>query len=280
MGDAGVVDLSGDVGVVRRYGREHPNTYGDLWVSDGRLQVGMTADLELHAARLQASVVHPELMDVVRVRWTLAHLEEVCAEVEKAVAAHRGLLHSVGLTRQRVQVGLRADGVAVAADLHARFGDAVDTSVGLWRYPTGPDGSRAMEPPTATGAADGIDLWLRLDSEEVRSGADLAATLVAHNTGLTTVRMRYGDRLRATVLDRDGAVAGVITGFQQSVEHTAVAEPDRIVYFPVVVGTAGVEHYATPPGRYRVVVDVDVANIDGSEPRRLVSPPVPLVVVG
>lgn len=268
-----------DVVRAAQYGQGNPSVFGGVWFVGDRIQVGITTDHELHAARLKRVLAEPDRVDVVPARWTVTHLGEVRAEVEPIVAAHPGMIRSTGLGSGRVIVELRADGEAVAADLHARFGGALELTVGGRPYPWQGDGRSAPEPPTATAPSEGVELWLRLDAGEVRSGHDLRGTLVVHNTAATPVLLTGSPTRRATVLDEHGDVAGAFAGWATDAGLHRVVHPDRIIYLPVLGGTAGPGTCATPPGRYRVVATLDVAEVDGSGGRQLLSPPVALRVV-
>lgn len=57
------------------------------------------------------------------------------SEVERAVPVPGGVFRSLGLGRQRVHLELRADGEALAAQLHPRFGEALAITVGVRPYP-------------------------------------------------------------------------------------------------------------------------------------------------
>ncbi len=265
------MDDTSDVVTVDRYGRANPGVFGGLWFDRDRLQVGFTADLELHEGRLRPLLTLPDRVDVVPARWTVGHLGGVRAEAERVVAAHPGLARSSGMGIQRVCFDLRADGEAVAADLHAQFDGALALTVGGHPYPRG-DWGIAPEPPTPTGPSEGVELWLRLDSDEVRSGDDLEGTLVVHNATTAPVLLTGSPTRIATVLDEHGAVAGTFDGFLTDEGMQRVVDPDRIVYLRVLGGTAGTDTYATPPGRYRVVAFLDVAENGGIRVKRLVSP--------
>lgn len=268
------MDDTSDVVTVDRYGRANPGVFGGVWFDHDRLQVGITAELELHEARLRPLLTLPDRVDVVPARWTVEHLNGVRAEAERVVAAHPGLARSSGMGIQRICFDLRADGEAVAADLHAQFDGALELTVGGHPYPRGYWGI-APEPPTPTWPSEGVELWLRLDSDEVRSGDDLTGTLVVHNATTAPVLLTGRPTQIATVLDEHGTLAGTFDGFLTDEGMHRVVDPDRIIYLPVLGGTAGTDTYATPPGRYRVVASLDVAEDDGIRSGGLSAPPRP-----
>ena len=274
------MDNTSDLGTVQRYGRENAGVFDGAWVDGDRLQIGITADLELHAARLTPLLAEPGRVDVVPARWTVVHLADLRAEAERFVAPHPGMIRSAGVGIQRVTVDLRADGEAVAAELGARLGGALELTVGGRPYPFRSERASAPVPPTAGAPGERVELWLRLDRDEVRCGEDLRGTLVVHNASATPVLLTGSPIRVATVLDEHGTVAGTFAGWLTDEGMHRLVDPDRIVHLSVLGGTAGTGSYATPPGRYRVVVSLDVADADGTGGRRLLSPPAPLRVLG
>lgn len=121
---------------------------------------------------------------------------------------------------------------------------------------------------------------MTLDSGQVRSGHDLRGTLTVHNTASTPVLL-VGSR---TKIARSSTSTEPSPG--PSPDPYAAPgirrplDPGSATDLWVVGGTAGTDSYATAPGRYRVIAPLDVAQLDGTGARRLLSPATPLLVVG
>ena len=133
------------------------------------------------------------------------------------------------------------------------------------------------EPLPIPSTSGDVELWLRLDGAEVRSGDLVRGTLVVHNTAAASVVLTGSPTRAATVIAEDGAVVGRFAGWHTDEGMHRVVDPDRIVYLPVLGGTASATG-STVPGRYRVVASLEVAALDGSNARRLLSRAVPLRV--
>jgi hypothetical protein len=68
--------------------------------------------------------------------WPAVRLDEIRTEIHKmATASGAGLFNGWGIGGGMVNVRLRADGEKLAAQLHERYGDAVDVTVGFLHFP-------------------------------------------------------------------------------------------------------------------------------------------------
>lgn len=85
-----------------------------------------------------------------------------------------------------------------------------------------------------------------------------------------------GQPLTGDLVDAHGHVAGSFTGWIAGTGFSAHLAPGQSREVDFLAGTAGTATYLTPPGRYNLVVSLD---LDGEDHRgRLVTPPVPVDV--
>lgn len=150
--------LRADAAAANGYGADHPDVWGGIWWDDdARLKIGLTV-LNSHGAAVAALLTHPADVDIVAVPRTAAEIEAVRADVRAVMAEHQAarqpgeqsLFASVGIRDHRVGVDLHPAGEALAHQLHARHGDALDLRVGALPYP--PD---LVAPPAAGPGAGG-----------------------------------------------------------------------------------------------------------------------------
>ncbi len=123
------LEFDGDFDVVRRYGLNHAEEYGGMWIDNERqrLVVGITADVEGHAAALRRRLRHPEHLVLEPVRYS----ERQLVELRDGIYGQRDELLPLGiivngcgiktdLNRVSVRVSELSD--SVTAELYRRFG--------------------------------------------------------------------------------------------------------------------------------------------------------------
>jgi hypothetical protein len=250
-------------GAIAAYGCEHPDTYGGLSVEGGIVVVLFTADIDVHARALAELVDRPELLEVRSTTYTLAQLAAVQDEVTATLVAMTDTpLRTAGISAGTVYVTLRGDADDVAADLHARYGDAIRIVVGATTWtPAGPAATDTICGSDPVGIAiPGLVATVELVETTVTAGADLAGDVVLRNDGAAPVRFDSGQPAVAVVLDpASGAVVarytGAIAGTGIRVDLAPRASM-RIMFLGSTAACAGTT-YALAPGEYDVVVEVD-----------------------
>lgn len=71
---------------IERYGTEHPDTFAGHWVQpDGAHVVAFTADIDEHRMALASLLYHPELITLVRFRYTYRYLLELTDRIPALV---------------------------------------------------------------------------------------------------------------------------------------------------------------------------------------------------
>ncbi|RBM12887.1 hypothetical protein DI005_31025 [Prauserella sp. PE36] len=166
--------------------------------------------------------------------------------------------------------------LSVAEELHARFGDDVELTVGALSFP--PRGARVPVPVPDAPLGDSAELTVELNGPlSIRSGHTGRHGLRLTNHTDQSVTVRTGRHLTAVVVDP--ATHHVVGGFAGAhrgpyVRFKVPSGATRVI--PLLVGTASLDRalgYAIPPGEWalRTVVALD----DG---RSLLTPALPFTV--
>jgi hypothetical protein len=119
------------LGVVLAYGGQHPDefgSYGMVWhgVNDGSVFISFTTNLDVHRDALEQLVAHPDELIVCQVA--------ISGDVSRALFAQltedlQGRFHSVAIGIRGLEVVLMSGEEALAAELIAEYGDAVNVTV-------------------------------------------------------------------------------------------------------------------------------------------------------
>jgi hypothetical protein len=241
-------------------------------------------DLSLHKDALQRMVSYPDQLELRPSPWPRARLNAIRDEVRHmATSGEMGLFSGWGGTdRGRLEVSLRADGEAVAAQLKERYGDAIDITVGFLHYPdcqfSGSVGqllanSFRQRPEVL---CDPLRVTLE-DPLEVRSGANSRSSIRLINDGPVEIVVKTNGQATAVVIDPEtGDVVGGYSGAQTLPLVGFSAPAGDSVVIPVFVGTASTVPrlgYSVPPGQW--ALEIGLAFTDN---RRFRTPPLPLNV--
>jgi hypothetical protein len=254
------------VDVIRRYGATHPAVYGDVrWETDHYV-VSFTGDLEEHRRQLRALIDEPQMVEVASAAYSGAYLMAVSEAVR---ARYRGDPRRILKQSGPGSITLRAPFVGIAAELHGRYGDALDITVGNKPYP--PARITPGEPKPLPGAT--IDLpELRLDFElgeaTVPGGDDLVGAVVVTNRGNRRLRFMTGPTMTAGVRRRgDAYLAGGFSGWMTLAGRVLDLPPGQRETLRLIVGTTSCLPdltYVVPPGAYQVVASFGVNFLDES----------------
>lgn len=181
---------------------------------------------------------------------------------------------------------------AVAGDLHGRFGDQVDLTVGALPYPPAYAPGRAPRGPqrrpraSAEPAAllDPAEAGAELDGPAVvRSGHTLRhGLLISNRTGADLAIATNGQVTALVVEPGTGEVVGGYSGFQTLPLVMFRVSPGGTERIPLLIGTAsftGRLGYAVPPGSWGIEVTLQLTadpDVRDRVPRR--TPVLPLLV--
>ena len=263
--------LRNDVATVRAYGEAHPDT----WVAlrfENEPSVRIVAlfvgdDLRPHEEALRQLVEHPDQLELRSSPYPLAHLEAIRDEIHAlATSLESGTFKMWGVGQGMVNVQLRASEEPLAAELHDRYGGAVDLTVGSFRYP-------AMTPLYPR-----VETWgkqaplLSADVADVSvpkgltigSGEDLMSVLLTHNNTDQELVIKTNGQVTARVVDpQTGDYVGGFTGAQHMPLIPFRIPPGESVDIPLLIGTASSVPelgYAIPPGQWSIEVTLGISD--------------------
>jgi hypothetical protein len=215
----------------------------------------------------------------------LSGLEAIRAEAhEMAEATEMGGISGSGISGGRVRLSLWAGQEDLAARLLARYGDAVNLTVGYLHYPDrallrfdGTPLERAMpdRPPLLPVDRAVVSVPEHL---HVRSGRHRQSELEVHNRGADDIVVLTNGMVTAMVVDPEtNELVGGYEGAQTMPLVRFTAPPGQSVKIPLLIGTACAVArlgYATPPGEWAIEV---VLGLD-EERERFLTPHLPLTV--
>ena len=278
--------LQTDAASMQSYGSAHPDEFTAVrfenapWV---RLVVGFTGHIQQHCAALRAILEYPGDFQIIRQPKTALDLEQIQRDI---VALADGHLRGVGIGAETIDVQLRADGLSIADQIHAMYGDLLTIQVGLLPYPDPTSAGSVCSALVRDVISDTpLRAVARLDSAQVVTGQDFGGTVTITNTGPDVVEFESGDPMTALVYRRGSdAVVGTYDGGIGGVGTGGTLQAGGTIDIDVLGGTASCEPslgYALPPGLYDVRVTVEQyahPDVNGVVATYLLSEPVALEI--
>lgn len=173
---------------------------------------------------------------------------------------------------------------AVAGELHGRFGDQVDITVGALPFPPGRVPPRPRPAAEPVPLLDPAEVGAELDGPAVvRSGHTLRHELLVRNRAGTELAIATNGQVTAVVVDPGtDEVVGGYAGFQRLPLVMFRVPPGGTERIPVLIGTAsftGRLGYAVPPGSWGIQATLQLTpdpDVRSRVPRR--TPVLPLTV--
>lgn len=158
---------------------------------------------------------------------------------------------------------------AVAAHLHAAYGDLVALSLGALPYPARTDATAPPSPRDTGGErtpADPAEKAVALDGPlSVRSGWTAEHAVLLTNLSPAEIRLYTNGYLTASIVAvGTGDVVGGFDGVQEQPLVVFTAAPAQTVRIPLLVGTASCDPalgYAVPAGRWQLTAPLDLADV-------------------
>ena len=251
--------LRHDVDVVRAYGEAHPEAWVGLRYENEpsvRIVALFTGnELLAHEQALRQLVEHPDQLELHWSPFPLVDLDAIRSEIHTlATFTERGSFKNWGVGQGVVIVGLKANNEPLAAELKRRYGDAVDLTVGYFRYPDmvplHPQiRLPGVEPPTLPPELATVSLPERVT---VGSGDELMSVLTLQNNTTDELVAETNGQVTARVLDpRTSEEVGGFWGAQHMPAVPFRVPPNGSAEIPLLIGTTSfVERlgYAIPPG--------------------------------
>jgi hypothetical protein len=180
------------------------------------------------------------------------------------------------------RITLAPTAVAVAEDLHTRFGDSVELTVGALPYPPGhpPRWPPITQPPAELLSPH--QATVELDGPAaVRSGHTLRHGLLLHNHSGDHVKIPTNGHLTTAVVDpATGEVVGGFAGAQALPLITYRVTPGQTERIPLLTGTASFTPrlgYAVPPGSWGIQAMLTLGKDPRDVPQRR-TPVLPLTI--
>jgi hypothetical protein len=180
------------------------------------------------------------------------------------------------------QITLAPTAVAVAEDLHTRFGDSVELTVGALPYPPSrpPRWPPITEPPAELLSPQQATVELD-EPAVVRSGHTLRHGLLLRNHSGDDLKIATNGHLTTAVVDpATGEVVGGFAGAQVAPLITFRVAPGQTGQIPLLTGTASFTPrlgYAVPPGSWGIQATLIFGEDPGDSPRRR-TPVLPLTI--
>lgn len=283
--------LSGDAEAAQGYGASHADEFASVRFENGprvRIVIAFTGHIAEHCTALRELLAFPDEFELILEDRTEVELLQIQREIVDFARPFLVSAGSGGATGV-IDVGLRANGEAMARQLVERYGDAVHVTVGLLSYPdrTRPDGLTTCTPPMATLRVDTpLRGTLALETGIVSSGADFKAKVRVANRGTKVFDFESGSPATALVFAPGGSEAiGTFTGGIGGVGAGKVLGPLESIDIDVLGGTASCDPalgYGLPPGLYEVRAVIDVLTMHDNAPTDIgyiLSDPAPLTMV-
>ncbi|MCW2523599.1 MAG: hypothetical protein JWO63_1934, partial [Frankiales bacterium] len=168
----------------------------------------------------------------------------------------------------------------LAAELHRRFGGAVEITIASFKYPLEP-GAQRREPPggvVSTAELPGVTLSVELENDVAPSGGLFRGLAWARNSGPTTVQLHTAREIGGYILDEAGRALAGYFGFTFAAGRTLVIQPGQRKSVPFFVGMDSYDPRigtVLPPGDFELVV---VLPLGGRPREQLVSRPTRVTV--
>jgi hypothetical protein len=261
------VPLQADGELIERYGADHADEFAGVWFDNEpwvRIVAAFTGNIDAHCAALRDVVAHPERLEVVQHASTVKERERIRDEIMPLMTPS-GPIEELGIGRDHVFVGLRADAEDLAAELRGRYGDAVRLRVGIAPYPP-------SESPTAAAACDlgeiaewppGVSASVELADGVIASGLHTEGTVTIVNESAERFTAELGEPETGWVFEQGGTTPiGAFTGAVGGHGRRVDLAPGEHATLDMVVGTASCDPsrgYALAPGTYDVRVVLPAA---------------------
>ncbi len=256
-------ELESDMKVVYEYGQGHPADYVDRqWDPDTEpvsILTGFVRNVDEHRAALHKLVAHPGRVQVIAAKHSREELDRVLADVNTEASRGPGTYYSVGSggLRQPVSTHLVADQEPLAGELHRKYGDALEITLGVRPYPAPACIADTCQPLPPETPMDGLEIRFK-EPVTITAGKDGEATVIVRNTGSEPKSMGL-DFGPATVVER-GTAHVVAAPLQAALVGPATwgpLGPGEQLEMPVSFGTANcgdTGDYALAPGTYGLLV--------------------------
>jgi hypothetical protein len=259
--------LRPDVVTIRQYGESHPEAWVELRFENEpivRIVVLLAGDdAQVHERALRCLVAYPDQLEVRGSPWPLNYLNEIREYVHEIGRTRTATtLQGDGITNGRLYVKLVASQVELAAELHDRYGDAIDLTVGRFPFPDAAvlshDGAaeeRTKQERPLLLPPDQIQISIP-EGLEIKSGDTITSVLQAQNFESNEIAITTGLHLIAHIVDPETQeVVGGYSGAVATVARRFEIPPGESADIPLLIALESAVPrlgYAIPPGRWAV----------------------------
>ncbi len=248
---------------------------------DGDHIVVLLTDPAPYEEALLALVDHPDRVRFRRSTHTRMDLEAIRSQVVASVDDSSLVSH--GLSLEHVCITLRSSRTAVAEQLHQRFGDVLEITLGQHRYPL--EMAEVLPPPPApksTNQFPDVVTTVLPDAPTFVTGEDIGGQVLIENLGAAPLIVQTGVVAFGVLLDEHGDVVGNWNGAVLLPSQRTPVTPGSRITHRFIAGSDTPDPRlgaSLPPGTYSLVISIDIEDNDESTPHHhdtLVTKPVPI----
>jgi hypothetical protein len=264
--------LTHDLSILQSYANLYPESFTGLRIDGSRIRMAFADDLDRHRNAISATLHNPDALTFEEAPLSRRALQSIRAEVVGAWRNdHRQPLMGDGLGYSTVLVHLRPPFEGLAQELHRRYGDSLEITVGFKRFPPGgsSDAANYVKTPQEILVSRHIELKVGLIDDVVCAGDDLRGQVWLTNKRPQSINIETGaiasGGIRRPHCDQ---ISGWFSGALSAAGVNLRLAPEECGPIALVVGTASCDStdlYVPTPGLYEAVarVPVRVSSADG-----------------
>jgi len=260
---------------MQSYAELHPESFTGLRVDGNRIMVAFTDQLDQHRNAIGSRLRNPNAVILEAAAHSRRELQAIRAEIAAVWRDDpRQPLMGDGVGYSKVSIRLRPPFERLAQELHRKYGESLEITIGFKRFPplAAPLRTNRATTPQQTLLTPHMDLQIELSETVVAPGDDVRGQIWLTNMGAYPVKIDT-DSLVAGGIRRAGAdqLIGWFSGALGGVGVSFRLAPEERGAIALVVGTASCEptpRFVPSPGLYEVVARIPArvsSSGDGSQ---------------